>query len=218
MLPIRFLYRKNIRSGRIFASPCLRNDASREALGRCPAHQSWPRICQRADTGNGLIPSMNADKCNRLLKATTTALKFDQGGRYSPHAFCGGAANEIKNSDSILAAILKAGIWMSAISRHYIDLQAGESRYTTAVLLAGLSSGSEDPCPPPRKRPSSTKKTIARRTLKAVMAIKRDQVAGPGSEESDIPSETSISERPGLRCSGPLLPCVFRPGFSLIGL
>ena len=92
---------------------------------------------------------MNANNLNRLLKQTMLTLNFDRGGCYSSHAFRMGATDELKNGDSTLAAILKSGTWLSASYLQYLDLQADEAIKISALLLAGLSSDSEDSDPPP---------------------------------------------------------------------
>ena len=140
VLVIILAYRKNIRNGCILMRPCLCAEASQEAIDLCPAHQVWPRICDRAMEGGPLFPGMNANNFNRMLKATMTTLHFDQGGCYSSHAFRRGANGELKNGDSTLATSLKAGTWVSATYRRYIDLKADGSLNISALLLAGLSS------------------------------------------------------------------------------
>ena len=72
-------------------------------------------------------------------------LEYDQGRRFSSHAFRKGATDEIKNSGSALATILTSGVWSSGGFRGYLDLHADEAINISAVLIKAIDSESDDP-------------------------------------------------------------------------
>ena len=127
VLVVKFAYRKNIRNGCILMRPCLCGAASKTATDLCPVHKVWPCISDRVKAGDPLFPDLTPNTFNRQLKATMTALGFDRGGMYSSHAFRRGGTNEIKNSGSTLATIIKYGTWLSACYKNYLDQKADEA-------------------------------------------------------------------------------------------
>ena len=110
----------------------------------CPIHMVWPAIKERVTAGSPLFHNLTANSSNRHLKATMTALGFDQGGRYSPRAFRRGATQQILDSGSTLATILKTGVWLSACYKNYLGLMAAEALNISTLLLDTMGSDSED--------------------------------------------------------------------------
>ena len=173
VLVIKFSFRKNIRNGCILMRPCLCGAASETALELCPVHAIWPHIRDRVGAGGPLFPAYTANIFNRKLKQTMTALKYPEGGKFSSHAFRRGATQEIKNSGSTLATIVKSGTWLSACYRNYLDLSADEAINISTLLLETLGSDSEDSDPDIiRKRP--TQKAIIKRVRKVPMTFRND--------------------------------------------
>ena len=153
--------------------PCLCGAASEAELELCPVHAVWPQIRDRVDAGGPLFPVFTANNFNRKLKQTTTALKCPEGGRFSPHAFRRGATQEIKNSGSTFATIVKSGTWLSARYRNYLDLSADEAINISTLLLDTLGSDSEDSDPGVvKKRP--TEKAIIKRAREVPMTFRND--------------------------------------------
>ena len=68
-------------------SQCLCGHETATTGALCPIHMVWPYIRGRVPAGYPIFPGVAANNFNRALKATMTALGFDQGGIYSPHGF-----------------------------------------------------------------------------------------------------------------------------------
>ena len=173
VLVIKFAFRKNIRNGCILMRPCLRKDGSETAAALCPVHMIWGCIRARTKAGGLLFPLLSANKFNRELKATTIALKIDQGGLYSSHAFRRGATQEIKDSGSTLATIIGAGNWLSATFKNYINLMADEAINVSTILLDNLGSDSEDSDPDQETR-NENGKMVTERMRKIPISFRND--------------------------------------------
>ena len=109
-----------------------------------------------------------------------TTIGYDDGPKR-------GTANEVKNSGTALAAILKTGAWLSAPYRNYLDLQADEAVNISTLHLGSLSSDSEDEGPiRPLKRP--TDKTVTKRVRKVPIAFvnKLDQISKKRKKKNNI--------------------------------
>ena len=76
-----------------------------------------------------------------------TKLRYDQGRKYSPHAFRRGATEEIKNSGPTFATVIKSGGWAAAGYKSYLDLQADEAVNISKLLLDTTNSDSNDTDP-----------------------------------------------------------------------
>ena len=163
VLVIKFAFRKNVRNGCILMRPCLCLEEDQTAQRLCPVHTVWEFIKERVDPGDLLFPDWNANKVNRTLKIMMTQLKFDQGGKYSSHAFRRGATNEVKSCGSTLATILKTGTWTSASYKNYLDLQADEAINISQLLIEGLGSDSGDS---DHDRPQKQQRRIKKMTRK----------------------------------------------------
>ena len=97
-----------------------------------------------------------------------------------------GETQEIKNSGSTLATIVKSGTWLSACYRNYLDLAADEAINISTLLLETIGSDSEDSDPDvSKKRP--TPKAITKRVRKVPMTFRNDSPVG---EEEPRDSET----------------------------
>ena len=83
VLVVKFAFRGNIRNGCIFMRPCLCSD---QALPHdlCPVHAIWPCIRDRVEPGFPLFPGLTSNTFNRQLKATMTALRVPEGGKFPP--------------------------------------------------------------------------------------------------------------------------------------
>ena len=90
---------------------------------------------------------MTPNAFNRTLKRTTAVLEFDQGGLYSPHGFRRGETQEVMDSGSTLATIIKTGTWLSACYENYLDLKSDEAANISTPLPDQLGSDSEDSDP-----------------------------------------------------------------------
>ena len=174
VLVIKFAFRKNIRNGCILMRPCLCQEESRVANDLCPVHRIWPCIRDQVQAGEPLFPSLTANTVNRQLKATMTALGFDQGGLYSSHAFRRGATQEVKNSGSTLATILKTGTWLSACYKNYLDLKADEAINISTLLLDNLGSDSEDSDHDPMTKRDKRRKNITKKVRKLPLSFRND--------------------------------------------
>ena len=201
VLVIKFAFRKNLRNGCILMRPCLCRESDQRAQKLCPVHVIWELIKDRVDPGDPLFPGWSANKVNRTLKILMAELGFDQGGKYSSHAFRRGATNEVKSCGSTLATILKTGTWTSASYKNYLDLQADEAINISRLLIEGLGSDSEESDNDrPKKRVSRTK-----HMTKKMRKIPMTFVAKGG--ESDITEDSdqnSSKSEPDLKqYSGP---------------
>ena len=72
-------------------------------------------------------------------------LDYDQGRRFSSHAFRKGSAGEIKNSGSAFATILTSGLRSPGGFRFYLDLRADEAVNISALLIKAIGSEIDGP-------------------------------------------------------------------------
>ena len=190
VLVIKFPFRKNIRNGCILMRPCLCGEDSPTANDLCPVHMVWPCIKDRVEAGAPLSPSLTANTFNRQLKETMTALGFDQGGLYSPHAFRRGATQEGSDSAPTLATILKTGTCLSACYKNYLDLKADEAIKISTLLLDNVGSDSEDSDRDPTDKRKRLNNLVKKRMRKAPLSFRNDLAVEP-PETSDSASNKS---------------------------
>ena len=195
VLVIKFKYRKNIRGGCILLRPCLCNEPKMAARALCPVHFWWKKICESTRVGDPLFPKTYANSVNQQIKAVMDKLGYEQGRKYSSHAFRRGATEEIKDSGSTFATIIKSGTWTAAGFKSYLDLQRDEALNISRLLLENADSNSEDDDPPPDKDRDLRSRL---KTIPMVLKMKESQnlrkrKLSPISP-SDNESEMSVDE------------------------
>ena len=123
-------------------------------------------------------------------------------GRDSHPAFRLGATDEIKNSGTTLATMLKSGTWLAASYRNYLDIQAGDAINISTLLSGSLSPDSEDGDPAQTRTKRHNQKTLRKRARMAPIAFlgkldsskgrkKRKTKKGPQPGVDDADSDTS---------------------------
>ena len=185
VLVIKFSFRKNIRNGCILMRPCLCDEECVTANALCPVHMVWPVIRDRVAAGDPLFPTLTTNSFNRHLKSTMTAMAVPEGGLFSSHAFRRGATQEIKDSGSTFATILKTGTWRSACYKNYLDLQADEAINISTLLLENLGSDSDDSDHDPKER--RMKRKVTKRVRKIPITF-TNEVNEQGEERADSPT------------------------------
>ena len=170
-LVIKFRFRKNIRGGCILIRPCLCAMVSQANRTFCPVHGFWASIRARLTPGELMFPTMSANMFNQRLKRVMCDLNYVDGHRFSSHAFRRGATQEIFNSGSVLATILKSGMWNAAGYKSYLDLHADEAINISALLATALDSDSDDP-DLPQDQQETRKRTKAMTKARKIMRVK----------------------------------------------
>ena len=143
-LVTQFRYRKNVRGGCILIRPCLCAMASPPTRTFCPVHGFCATNRGRLIPGGPLFPNTSANNFNQRLKRVMRDLNYEDGHRYSPHAFRRGATQEIINSGSTFPTILKSGICTSGGYKCYLGLRADEAINISSLLASVLDSDSDD--------------------------------------------------------------------------
>ena len=193
-LVIKFRFRKNIRGGCILIRPCLCEMVSQANRTFCPVHGFWATIRARLTPGELMFPGMSANMFNQRLKKVMCDLNYVDGHRFSPHAFRRGATQEIFNSGSVLATILKSGVWNAAGYKSYLDLHADEAINISALLATALDSDSDDPDLPPDQQ-TAKKRTKAMTRARKTMRVK-DKPGPPPVITFALPSKREAPSEP----------------------
>ena len=118
-----------------------------------------------------MFPNVSANMFNPRLKRAMCDLNYVGGHRFPSHAFRRGATQEIFNSGSFLATILKSGMWNAAGYKSYLDLHADEAINISALLATAIDSDSDDPDLPPDQQ-ETRKRTNAMTKARKIMLIK----------------------------------------------
>ena len=142
VLATKSKYRKNLRLGRIPLLPCLCREPKIAARALCSGHFWWIMTCESSRVGGPLFPKTSANSTNRQITAAMGNLGYEQGRRYSPNAFRRGATEEINDSGSTIAAIIKSCAWAEAGFKYYMDLQRDEAISISLLLLGNAYSNS----------------------------------------------------------------------------
>ena len=121
-------------------------------------------------------------------------LGYDQGRKYSPHAFRREATEEIKDSGSTFATIIKSGTWTAAGFKSYLDLQRDEALNISRLLLENADSNSEDDDPPP-DRDRDLRPRL--KTIPMVLKMKEGQNLRKGKLSPISPSDNDSDESMG---------------------
>ena len=133
----KFKYRKNLRGGRIPARPCLLDGPKTAARPISPPHFWRMAICDSSRVGGPLSPKTSAGSIRQQIRKAMWKLGYGQGRSYSPHSFRRGETDEINDSGSNFATIIKSGTWAAAGFMSYLDLQRGESLNISPPLHIG---------------------------------------------------------------------------------
>ena len=87
IMVIEFRFRKNLRGGCILSHPCLCAETHERTRDICHIRTFWPLVVKSCAINKPLFATMRANSANQQLKAVMIKLNYDQGHRFSPHAF-----------------------------------------------------------------------------------------------------------------------------------
>ena len=126
--------RKNFRGSVPLMRPCFCGSGHFVSNGLCPVRDFWPLVISLPPR-SWIMPSLQKPNLNRILKATLSNLNVEEASRYSAHCFRRGAAMELLNLGTTLAAIMKTAGRNSAAFRAYLQFRLAEESDMKAVLL-----------------------------------------------------------------------------------
>ena len=102
--------------------------------GGCPTHRLWGWVVSRARPGERLFRDGIADSAVLWLRLALAHKGVARASEFGLHSLRRGAAQELADTGSDLATILKAGSWRSSAFRAYLNLVGVEDKLVAPTL------------------------------------------------------------------------------------
>ena len=118
--------------------PCLFRCPKIAGRSAYPSQFWWEVVRDSSRVGRPLFSGTSANSINEQMNAAMGEVGCCLGREYSPYAFRRSTAEEIKDSGSTSAAIIKSGTWAADGLKSYVDLQRDDALNIPRLLLGAL--------------------------------------------------------------------------------